>query len=65
MPLFTYKAMREDGTAVSEDVMATSNAEVRDLLEAKGYLVVSIQKKGAGFGIAGGRGILLILRDSC
>ena len=52
MPLFTYKAVREDGSTVSEDLMAATTAEVRNTLEAKGYLVLDIRKKGAG--LAGG-----------
>jgi type IV pilus assembly protein PilC len=50
MPLFIYKAVREDGSSVSEELMAATTAEVRQTLEAKGYLVLDIQKKAAGLG---------------
>ncbi len=53
MPLFTYKAVREDGCSVSDELAAATTAEVRQTLEAKGYLVLDIQKKAAG--IRGGR----------
>jgi type IV pilus assembly protein PilC len=48
MPLFTYKAVREDGSTVSEDVMGTTAADVRLTLEAKGYLVLEIKKHATG-----------------
>jgi type IV pilus assembly protein PilC len=54
MPLFTYKAVREDGTSVADEVMAADAAELRLTLEAKGYLVLNLQKKTAG--IRGGKG---------
>jgi type IV pilus assembly protein PilC len=45
MALFTYKALREDGTSVAEEVMAGDAEELRQELEAKGYLVLSLEKK--------------------
>jgi type IV pilus assembly protein PilC len=48
MPLFTYTAVREDGSTVSEDVMGTTAADVRLTLEAKGYLVLEIKKHATG-----------------
>ncbi len=45
MPLFTYKAVREDGTSVTEEAMAGNAAELRQELEARGYLVLSLEKK--------------------
>ena len=47
MPIFTYKAVREDGTSVADELMATTTAEVRQALEARGYLVLEVQKKQA------------------
>src|SRR5512139_3387569 len=51
MPIFTYKAVREDGTSVADDLTAGTVAEVRQVLEAKGYLVLDVHAKG---GIARG-----------
>ncbi len=48
MPTFTYKAVREDGTSVTEEVMGVSQAEVRENLESRGYLVLDVRKKSAG-----------------
>jgi type IV pilus assembly protein PilC len=48
MPTFTYKAVREDGTSVSDESTAGTAAEVRQTLEARGYLVLEIEKKQAG-----------------
>ncbi len=53
MPLYTYKAVREDGSPVADELMAATTAEVRQTLEAKGYLVLEVQKKAAG--LMGGR----------
>jgi type IV pilus assembly protein PilC len=53
MPLFIYKAVREDGSSVADELNAASTAEARQMLEAKGYLVLNVQKKG---GIRGGKG---------
>jgi type IV pilus assembly protein PilC len=50
MPLFTYKAVRDDGTSVVEKTMATDAAELRQMLEAKGYLVLDVRKREAVFG---------------
>jgi type IV pilus assembly protein PilC len=48
MPTFTYKAVREDGTSVSDEFTAGTLTEVRQALEARGYLVLEIEKKQAG-----------------
>jgi type IV pilus assembly protein PilC len=53
MPLFTYKAMREDGSSVSDEIMASTITEARELLESRGCLVLDIRKKSAG--LRGGR----------
>lgn len=45
MPLFTYKVLREDGTSFSDEAMAGSDAELRQELEAKGYLILSLAEK--------------------
>lgn len=50
MPLFMYRALKEDGTAVAEDATASTEAELRQALEARGYLVLDIKKKGHGLG---------------
>jgi type IV pilus assembly protein PilC len=54
MPQFTYKAVREDGTTVKDEAMATDSAELRQELETRGLLVLGIEKKRAG--MRGGRG---------
>lgn len=48
MPLFTYKAVREDGSSVADQTMAASAEELRHELEARGYLVLSVGRKSAG-----------------
>ena len=53
MPLFTYKAVREDGTSVADELTAATAAEVRQALEARGCLVLDVQKKRAGLRGAG------------
>jgi type IV pilus assembly protein PilC len=45
MPSFTYKAVREDGTSVTDEAMARDAAELRQELEGRGYLVLSLEKK--------------------
>jgi len=50
MPLYTYKAMREDGTVVTDETMAATVQELRQDLEARGYLVTSLQEKKLGLG---------------
>jgi type IV pilus assembly protein PilC len=45
MPLFTYKAIREDGKTVTDEAMSSDTAELRQELESKGYLVLSLEKK--------------------
>ncbi len=55
MPVFTYKAVREDGTSVAEETMAGDADELRQSLEARGYLVLKLEKKKTAFG-RGGRG---------
>jgi type IV pilus assembly protein PilC len=49
MPIFTYKAVREDGTSVADEFTAATAAEVRQALETRGYLVLDVQKKQAAF----------------
>ena len=53
MPIFTYKAVREDGTSVADELTAGTVAEVRQVLETKGYLVLDVRAKG---GLAAGGG---------
>jgi len=53
MPIFTYRAVREDGTSVADEFTAATAAEVRQALEVRGYLVLDIQKKQAGL-VGGG-----------
>lgn len=48
MPLFVYKAVREDGTSFVDEAMAADAAELRQELEGRGYLVLSLDKKKAG-----------------
>ena len=48
MPLFTYKAVREDGTAVTDELTAANVSEVHQALEARGYLVLDVRIKRAG-----------------
>jgi type IV pilus assembly protein PilC len=50
MPLYSYKAVREDGTSVADDLMAGTTVEVRQMLESRGYLVLAVRKKSAGIG---------------
>ncbi len=54
MPLYTYKAMREDGTVVTDETLAADSAELRQDLEARGYLVTSLEEKKLGLGSARG-----------
>ena len=53
MPLFSYKAVCEDGSTVVDEQTAATSAEVRASLEDRGYLVLDVRKKGA---FAGSRG---------
>jgi type IV pilus assembly protein PilC len=53
MPLFTYKAVREDGTAITDELTAANSSEVRQALEARGYLVLDVRTKRAGIGGSG------------
>jgi len=53
MPLFSYKAVREDGTSFVDEAMATDAAELRQELEGRGYLVLRLDKKKAS--LFGGR----------
>ncbi len=48
MPLFTYKAVREDGTSFVDESMATDAEELRRDLEGRGCLVLSLDKKKTG-----------------
>jgi len=45
MPIFTYKAVREDGTSVTDEAMAENASDLRQELEGRGYLVLSLDKK--------------------
>jgi type IV pilus assembly protein PilC len=54
MPLFTYKAIREDGATVTDEAMSVDAVELRQELEGRGYLVLSLEKKRAALG--SGRG---------
>jgi len=54
MPLFTYKAIREDGATVTDEAMSADAVELRQELEARGYLVLNLEKKRAALG--SGRG---------
>ena len=46
MPLFSYKAVRDDGSTVIDQLNAATVAEVRETLEDRGYLVLDVRKKG-------------------
>lgn len=54
MPLFTYKAVREDGTSAIDEAIADNAAELRRELEGRGYLVLKLEKKRKS--LQGGRG---------
>jgi type IV pilus assembly protein PilC len=45
MPLFTYQAVREDGTSVTSEAMAANAEELRHELEGRGYLVLDLAVK--------------------
>ena len=51
MPVFTYKAVREDGTSVADETTAGDANELRQSLEARGYLVLSLERKKTAFGL--------------
>ena len=53
MPVFIYRAVREDGTSVSDEFTAATAAEVRQALEVRGYLVLDVHKKQVGLGGGG------------
>jgi type IV pilus assembly protein PilC len=53
MPVFTYKVVREDGTSVADETMAGNADELRQSLEARGYLVLNLEKKKTAFGRKG------------
>jgi len=48
MPLFTYKAAREDGASFTDEAVAMDADELRRDLEARGYLVLSLHRKKTG-----------------
>jgi type IV pilus assembly protein PilC len=54
MPLFTYKAAREDGTSFTDEAMAGNAAELRRELEGRGFLVLNLSRKKTGSGRGGG-----------
>ena len=53
MPIFLYKAVREDGTSVADELTAATVADVRHALEARGYLVLDVRTKRTGLGGGG------------
>jgi len=53
MPTFLYKAVREDGTSVADELTAATIADVRHALEARGYLVLDVRTKRTGLGGGG------------
>ena len=53
MPIFLYKAVREDGTSVADELTAATIADVRHALEARGYLVLDVRTKRTGLGGGG------------
>lgn len=55
MPLYSYKAVREDGSSIADELTAASASEARLMLEARGLLVLTLHKKSAGIG-GGGSG---------
>jgi type IV pilus assembly protein PilC len=54
MPLFTYKAVREDGSSIVDNAMAADAASLRQELEGRGYLVLTISKKSQPLAAKGG-----------
>jgi len=54
MPLYSYRAVREDGSSINDEAMAADAAELRQELEGRGYLVLSVTRKGTG--VRGGKG---------
>jgi type IV pilus assembly protein PilC len=54
MPLFTYQAVREDGTSFASEAMAADAEELRRELEGRGYLVLGLAEKRAGLRGGGG-----------
>jgi len=54
MPLFTYKVLREDGSTVSDEAVAGDAGELRQILVARGYLVIELRKKRTGLRPEGG-----------
>jgi type IV pilus assembly protein PilC len=50
MPLFFYKAVRDDGTSFTDEAMAADAAELRRDLEGRGYLVLTLSKKKTALG---------------
>jgi type IV pilus assembly protein PilC len=45
MPVFIYKAVREDGTSFTEEAMAADAPELRRDLEGRGLLILNLSKK--------------------
>lgn len=54
MPLFSYKAVREDGSSVLDETIATDAMTLRQELEGRGYLVLDVRLKKSGLGDRGG-----------
>ena len=47
MPLFFYKAVREDGSTIVDELTAVTSAAARETLQDRGFLVLEIRKKSS------------------
>lgn len=47
MPVYTYRAIRADGTVITGRVVAEDEMSLRDRLAAEGQLVFSVRRRGA------------------
>ncbi len=54
MPLYSYRAVREDGSAINDEAIAVDAGHLKQELEGRGYLVLHVSRKGSG--LRGGRG---------
>ncbi len=54
MPLYSYRAVREDGSAINDEAIAVDAGQLKQELEGRGYLVLHVSRKGTG--LRGGRG---------
>jgi type IV pilus assembly protein PilC len=50
MPLYSYRAVREDGSAINDEAIAADAGQLKQELEGRGYLVLRMSRKGTGFG---------------